>query len=262
MRESNTGQRPKIFLFIGLKSMQKSTLFIICSSDWFQHRNPFIWSDESCFPRTLTGGLAFIGYLGTCVAISVFLNAWLSHRRNCESPRFLEVVLISESFAFLYFLWTDSSSCCVQRGVQDLTPPSPQERCDSSTASACHTPEVPSQEILSFFLLFSYLQQEEIQTGREGRQETKYCIWCIKIPRQQPFYVTNRFGVSLWYEAEEEYDKDKKKISQKVQKSVGKKCRQIVCANDVKACLQNIQCIHGFIHSFSVFLPITTFLQL
>ena len=35
------------------------------------------------------------------MSISVFLNAWLFHRRNRERPRLLEVVLISVNFEFL-----------------------------------------------------------------------------------------------------------------------------------------------------------------
>ena len=41
-----------------------SNLSIILSSDWFEHKDPFNWSGEACFPWALTEGLAFNDYLG------------------------------------------------------------------------------------------------------------------------------------------------------------------------------------------------------
>lgn len=42
-----------------------SNLSVIFNSYWFEHKDPFIWSDKACFPWVLTEGLAFNGYLGT-----------------------------------------------------------------------------------------------------------------------------------------------------------------------------------------------------
>lgn len=92
----------------------------------------------------------------------------------------------------------------------------------------------PFQEILSLFFFFALsvppTGRDRLEESADCRQETKCCICCIKIPWQQTFYVTERFGTSLRYKAEEEADKDEKILPTNVEKKKNQtECSQINC---------------------------------
>lgn len=140
-------------------------------------------SGESCFPWTLTKSLAFNGYLGykcpfLCFLMLGFLiggTVKVQASGGCTCIRKLCISVFS----------LDKLLCAMGSAGPDssFTPGKVWYLHLLSWAhfrgifSCCF-----SQEILSFFLLFPYLQLEEIQTGGECRQETKYCRWCTKIP--------------------------------------------------------------------------------